>query len=153
IDWTLATSKWNVGLPRSADNAGNYPQVQNVILDVTAAQDQAAREAALANFKELLAIRKSSPLFRLRSQAQVDQRLRFYNTGQFQITGVIAMSIDGCTEPGFEPGEGALMVIFNASDDPRTLELLTGETWNLHPVQAASADAVVRTAKHDASGF
>ncbi|MGB5103934.1 MAG: pullulanase-type alpha-1,6-glucosidase [Steroidobacteraceae bacterium] len=153
IDWTLATSKWNVGLPREADNAGNYPQVQNVILDVTAAQDQAAREAALANFKELLAIRKSSPLFRLRSQAQVDQRLKFYNTGPFQIPGVIAMSIDGCTEPGLEPDEGALMAIFNASDDPRTIELFTGEAWDLHPVQATSADAVVRTAKHDANGF
>ena len=153
IDWTLATSKWNQGLPRAADNAGNVEQVKNVILDVTAVQDQAARQAALANFKELLAIRKSSPLFRLRNQAQIDQRLKFYNTGPFQIPGVIAMEIDGCTEPGFTPGEGAVMVIINASDDPRTLSLFGDQTWTLHPVQAASADAVVRTATHDASGF
>ena len=100
IDWTLATSKWNQGLPRAARQLGNVEQVKNVILDVTAVQDQAARQAALANFKELLAIRKSSPLFRLRSQAQVDQRVKFFNTGPFQIPGVIAMQIDGCTEPG-----------------------------------------------------
>jgi pullulanase len=153
IDWTLGTSHWNTGLPRAADNSGNYDQVKNVILDVTAAQDQPAREAALAHFKEMLEIRKSSPLFRLRNQAQVDQRLRFYNTGPFQIPGVVAMGLDGCTEPGLEPGEGALMVVVNASDDPRTLNLFGGEEWTLHPVQAASADPVVRTALHDASGF
>jgi pullulanase len=153
IDWTGATSKWNQGLPRPADNSGNVEQVKNVILDVTAVQDQPSRQAALAHFKEMLEIRKSSPLFRLRNQAQVDQRLRFHNTGPFQIPGVVGMSIDGCTEPGFEPTEGALMVVFNASDDPRTLNLFGGEAWTLHPVQAASADPVVRTAKHDASGF
>jgi pullulanase-type alpha-1,6-glucosidase len=153
IDWTGATSKWNQGLPRAADNSGNYDQVKNVVLDVTAVQDPPSRQAALANFKEMLAIRKSSPLFRLRNQAQVDQRVKFYNTGPFQIPGVVAMGIDGCTEPGLAPTEGALMVVVNASDDPRTVNLFGSEAWTLHPVQAASADAVVRTAKHDANGF
>jgi pullulanase len=153
IDWTLATGKWNQGLPRQSENSGNVEQVKTLILDVTAAPDAAARASALANFKEFLQIRKSSPLFRLRNQAQVDQRLKYYNTGPFQIPGIVAMSIDGCFEPGFTPPEGALMVIFNASDDPRTLNLFGNETWTLHPVQAASVDPVVRTARHDANGF
>ena len=153
IDWTAATSKWNQGLPRSADNSANYDQIKNVALDVTAVQDQAARQASVANFKELLAIRKSSPLFRLRTKAQIDQRLKFYNTGPFQIPGVIAMGIEGCTEPGLTPPEGALMVIFNASDDPRTLNLFGTESWTLHPVQQNSADPVVKTATHDVNGF
>jgi len=153
IDWTLATGKWNQGLPRQSENSGNVDQVKTLILDVTAAPDAAARATALANFKEFLQIRKSSPLFRLRNQAQIDQRLKYFNTGPFQIPGIVAMSIDGCTEPGFTPAEGALMAIFNASDDPRTLSLFTNETWTLHPVQAASVDPVVRTARHDANGF
>jgi pullulanase len=153
IDWTGATSKWNQGLPRAADNSGNFDQIKNVVLDVTAVQDATSRAAALAHMKEMLAIRKSTPLLRLRSKAQVDQRLRFFNTGPFQIPGVIAMSVEGCTEPGFTPPEGALMVIHNASDDPRTLNLFGSEAWTLHPVLAASADPVVRTARHDASGF
>jgi len=153
IDWTLATGKWNQGLPRQSENSGNVDQVKTLILDVTAAPDAAARATALANFKEFLQIRKSSPLFRLRNQAQIDQRLKYYNTGPFQIPGIVAMSIDGCTEPGLAPAEGALMAIFNASDDPRTLNLFGNETWTLHPVQAASVDPVVRTARHDANGF
>ncbi len=153
IDWTLATGKWNQGLPLQGENAENVDQVKTLILDVTAAPDAAARATALANFKEFLQIRKSSPLFRLRNQAQIDQRLKYFNTGPFQIPGIVAMSIDGCTEPGFAPAEGALMTIFNASDDPRTLNLFGNETWTLHPVQAASVDPVVRTARHDANGF
>jgi len=153
IDWTLNTSKWNVGLPRAGDNAASYDQIKIVQLDVDAEQDRAAREAASANFKELLAIRKSSPLFRLRTQAQIDQRLKFHNTGPFQIPGVVAMSIEGCTEPGLTPPEGAVMVVVNASDDPRTLGLYTDQAWTLHPVQQASTDPMVRTARHDANGF
>ena len=57
------------------------------------------------------------------------------------------------TEPGTTPSEGAVMVVINASDDPRTLNLFGDQTWTLHPVQAASADAVVRTATHGANGF
>jgi len=45
------------------------------------------------------------------------------------------------------------MVIVNASDDSRTLGLYPDETWTLHPVLAASADPVVQTSTHSASGF
>ena len=91
-------------MPRTTPRT--YDQIRNVILDVTAVQDQGSREAALANFKEMLEIRKSSLLFRLRTQAQIDQRVRFYNTGPFQIPGVVAMGIDGCTETGLRAGRG-----------------------------------------------
>ncbi len=159
IDWRttpdVGTSNWNKGLPRAADNSASYDQIRNVILDVTAVQDQAARDAAFANFTELLELRKSSLLFRLRTKAQIDQRVRFYNTGPFQIPGVIAKGIDGCAETNFAPEDAALMVIFNASDDPRTLQLSTGETWALHPVlqDGVNDDPVVKTASHGANGF
>ena len=45
------------------------------------------------------------------------------------------------------------MVVFNASDDDRTLNLFGSETWSLHPVLASSTDPVVQSARHDASGF
>jgi pullulanase len=102
----------------------------------------------------MLEIRRSSGLFRLRTGPEIEKRVTFENTGPFQVPGVVAMRIDGCTDPsGLSPADGALMVIINASDDPRTLGYYPDETWNLHPVQAASADPVVRTARHDASGF
>jgi hypothetical protein len=35
----------------------------------------------------MLAIRKSTPLFRLETQAEIQQRLAFHNTGPAQIPG------------------------------------------------------------------
>ncbi len=153
IDWTLSRNTWAQGLPRAADNSGEWSILTDKYLDVTTKPGTADMQRAFDGTREFLQIRKSSPLFRLRTQAQVDQRVKFYNTGPFQYPGLIAMGIEGCTEPGLTPSEGALMVVFNASDDARTLDLFGSETWTLHPVQAASSDLVVKTAKHDVSGF
>ncbi len=154
IDWTLSGTKWNSGLPPEGDNAASWPQITETVFNVNAEPGPADQQAVFAHVQEMLEIRRSSPLFRLRSGAEVEKRVSFENTGPFQVPGVIAMRIDGCADPsGLTPPEGALMVIFNASDDPRTLALYPDETWTLHPVQAASADATVQTAAHDADGF
>ena len=84
------------GLPPAPDN-------QSQLADPGAAAGQPGAEGrpaadparAYAHFLETLAIRKSSPLFRLRTAADVQSRLRFYNTGPNQIPGVIVMSLAG----------------------------------------------------------
>jgi pullulanase len=153
LDWTLMGTKWGKGLPIADKNQGEWSILTDKYLDVTTTPTPADQQRAFEHVQEMLKIRKSSPLFRLRSKAQIDQRVAFYNTGPFQVPGVIAMRIDGCSEPDFQPGEGALMVVFNASDDDRTLKLFGSETWNLHPVLASSTDTVVQSARHDANGF
>jgi len=85
-----------------------------------AAAGQRCQQRAFDHVREMLRIRKSSTLFRLRDAEQVNLRVKFYNTGPSQLPGVIAMGIDGCTNPGEPaPDKGAYMVVFNASDDPR----------------------------------
>jgi pullulanase-type alpha-1,6-glucosidase len=154
IDWTRATTRWNKGLPREADNGNNWPFLPNIFNDVTTAPDAASMSATYEHVREMLMIRKSSPLFRLRTREEIEQRVSFYNTGPFQLPGVLAMRIDGCTSPQVNAPEGAIMVIINGSDDDRTIELFKTETWTLHPVQQASTDATVQTANHNATrGF
>jgi pullulanase-type alpha-1,6-glucosidase len=135
VDWTRATSRWNKGLPPQGDNANNWPFLPDIVNDPTTAPDAAARQTTLNHVLEMLRIRKSSPLFRLPNQAEVDQRVRFFNTGPFQVPGVIAMSIDGCTSPDVVASQAAIMVIVNATTVPRTLELFAGQTWTRHPDQ------------------
>jgi pullulanase len=153
LDWTMSATKWAQGLPVADKNSAEWPILVDKYLDVTTKPMNTDIQDGFEALQELLQIRTSSPLFRLRTQAQIDQRVMFHNTGPFQIPGVIAMSIEGCTEPDLTPSEGAVMVVVNASDDDRTLNLFGGETWTLHPVQQTSTDAVVRAAKHDANGF
>ena len=53
---------------------------------------------AREHFREMLAIRQSSPLFRLRTAPEVISRLAFHNTGPSQVPGLIVMSLDD--QPG-----------------------------------------------------
>jgi pullulanase len=80
--------------------------------------------------------------------------VKFLNTGPSQVPGVIAMEIDGCTEPNQPvPDKGAYLTVFNATKQAVTLALFGGESWTLHPVLVNSTDPVVKTSSHDANGF
>ena len=46
-------------------------------------------------FRALLQIRASSTLFLMRTAADVEQRLRFFNTGSTQVPTVLAAHLDG----------------------------------------------------------
>ncbi|HYN19496.1 MAG TPA: alpha-1,6-glucosidase domain-containing protein, partial [Thermoanaerobaculia bacterium] len=77
--------------------------------------------------------------------------VRFHNTGPDQIPGLIAMSIED-EEGAIDPQVKQVLVLLNASREPRELRLgaFRGSGFQLHPVQAASADPVVRGSGCDA---
>ncbi|MDJ0928762.1 MAG: pullulanase-type alpha-1,6-glucosidase [Gammaproteobacteria bacterium] len=154
IDWSGSDTKFRVGLPSQRESGNNWTQIQQVFDDSTTEPGAADVQAASDAFRELLMIRKSSPLFRLRTGDDIKQRLSFYNTGPSQVPGVIVMGIDGCISADVnDMNYGAILVVFNATDEAQTIALFTDETWTLHPVQAASADPVVQMATHDMNGF
>jgi hypothetical protein len=98
----------------------------------------------------MLRIRRSSPLFRLSTAAEVSDRLAFHNTGPGQIPGLIVMSLDdaaGTRDPRFK----AIVVLFNANDEPADFAVagFAGSAFELHPVQKQSADALVRGSSFD----
>ncbi len=100
----------------------------------------------------MLAIRRSSPLFRLRTGEEVRERLRFYNTGPSQIPGLIVMTVadaEGSIDRRFEQ----VVVAINAVDETRAVPLPIDPcpVLELHPLQVASQDAVVRTSAFDPS--
>ena len=154
LDFSGADTKFRKGLPSNQESGGNWTQIQQVFADVTAEPGAGDIQAASDAFREFLAIRKSSPLFRLRTGDEVKQRLDFYNMGPDQVPGVIVMGLDGCVTAAVNDANfGNILTVFNATDEEQTIELFADETWALHPVQATSADAIVQTAAHDTNGF
>ncbi|GGI09630.1 pullulanase-type alpha-1,6-glucosidase [Egicoccus halophilus] len=147
LDFSRQTNNWGVGLPPAEKNRDNW-DVMRPLLRGLPAPAPADIDRNAEHFRELLAIRDSSALFRLRTAEQVQEQLRFHDTGDDATLGVIAMSLTG--------GEDAyadLVVVFNASADPYVLddaEVADGD-WRLHPVQAASTDPVVRSSAYDAA--
>ena len=108
---------------------------------------------AVTAFRELLQIRRSSPLFRLQTAAEVQERLVFYNTGPDQIPGLIVMSLSDMIGANLDPNYGLIVVLFNATPETQSFTMadLAGLPLTLHPVQQSSADAVVQTASFNAA--
>jgi hypothetical protein len=114
--------------------------------------------ATMENFLNLLRIRYSSPLFRLRTANAIQQRVRFHNTGPSLAYGVIVMSIEDGHDgfPGLsqlDPIYSFIVVVFNAS--PQEVSFvspsLQSRNLQLHPIQEISSDDLVTSSKYEAS--
>src|SRR5690606_19656114 len=86
------------------------------------------------SFLDLLRIRASTTLFRMRTAEDVRQRLRFHNTGPGQNPLVIVGELDGRGYPGaaFE----SVLYLVNVSPQAQEVRVESppGRSWRLHPV-------------------
>ena len=134
IDWTLGTNHFGSGLPPQADNGALWrlmrPLLANAAIKPTAADIRYTRDA----FLDLLRIRASSALFRLRSAAAVAQRLTLLNTGPDQVPTVVVGHLDGHGLAG--AGFSELLYAINVGDRASALALpeMKGRAFTLHPV-------------------
>ena len=121
LDFTYASNNWGVGLPPAPDNQANWP-IQGLLLANPALQAGSPQILkAYAHFLETLAIRRSSPLFRLRTAADVQSHLRFYNAGPTQTPGLIVMSLQDDAGT-VDPAHKRVVVVFNATKTTQTFQ-------------------------------
>jgi pullulanase len=150
IDWTLQDNGFASGAPPGRDNARDWPITRPLLarpeIKPTAA-DIAWTDAA---FHDLLRIRASSTLFRLRTAEDIRRRLTFYNTGPDQEPTVIVGHLDGAGYPGAAFGEAVYLVNVDRIEHAVTIAALAGKTLRLHPVHRAPAAADLRAR---AAGF
>jgi pullulanase len=150
VDWTYQSDNWGVGLPPAKDNQDNWSILQPLLADPALKPAPAQIQRALEHFEDMIRIRRSSRLFRLRTASDIQQRVRFENTGPQQIPGLIVMHVKGETY-GVVGTYTDAVVLFNASDEAQTFTSNTfkGKNLELHPVLKESTDAVVRSSTFD----
>nr|WP_245673997.1 pullulanase-type alpha-1,6-glucosidase [Actinoplanes rectilineatus] len=142
ILWDCAAGNgFGKGLPPRADNETKWGYARPLLADPALKPDCATIGSADARYQELLRIRRSSPVFGLPTAAEVQKRLSFPAAGT---PGVITMRLDG---RGLDRQWQSITVVFNATPSTVTerVPALAGRKVALHPVQAASADPLVRT--------
>jgi pullulanase len=146
LDFTYDSNNWGVGLPPAADNQASWPIMQPLLANPALKPSKADILSAYAHFLEVLAIRRSTPLFRLRTGDEVKNRVRFYNTGPGQIPGLIVMSVADANG-AVDRAHNLLVVIFNAGKTTRTYASsdFAGKALRLHPFQMISLDAAERS--------
>jgi pullulanase/glycogen debranching enzyme len=147
LDWTGQDNFFGTGLPPTPDNAASWPLMRPRLADPRLKPTAADIEWTRAAFLDLMRLRSSSTLFRLRSAADVEARLRFFNTGPEQAPEVIAAHLQGDGYPG--AGFREILYLVNVGLDPHTLQLDAerGKRYVLHPVHRAPAAADRRAAE------
>jgi len=146
IDWSLLSNNYGVGAPVAEKNQDNWSLIKPRLANATLKPDLSAAQSGNAGFRELLQIRKSSTLFRLRTGTDVKTRVHFHNVGPTQVPGMIAYSIDGTDYPGATFNR--VVVVFNVDKVAKAITVaeLIGVNLALHPVQANGSDSVVKAA-------
>ncbi|MGS2719817.1 pullulanase-type alpha-1,6-glucosidase [Paraglaciecola aestuariivivens] len=147
VDFSGHDNNWAKGLPPAQDNQNSYSGITEVLNNGNIVVNASHIAQAKAQFKQQLAIRYSSPLFRLDTAEQVNTRLGYHNTGPSQTTGLIAMTLsDGiCAGEDLDPNYDGILVLFNSDDSAISFTLDGTENSVLHPLQQNGVDEVVKT--------
>ena len=151
IDWSYATNGWARGLP-PGENRRHWPTMATLLADPRLRAGRAEILECAAHFRELLRVRASTRLFRLRRLDEVQRRLRFLNTGPGQVPGVLVFTVDNSEDDRIDDPYAAVLAVLNARRE--ALEFvetaLKGIAFRLHPVLAESADPLTRSSRFDA---
>jgi pullulanase-type alpha-1,6-glucosidase len=118
IDWTGTSNGWRSGLPNAGKDSGNWPTIRPIFADTSIAPAAADITKMGTHFQAMLALRKASPLFRLRSAADVMARVDFPDpySGPNQVPALLVMTISdaACAGGDLDPTRSGLVVIVNA---------------------------------------
>jgi len=146
LDWTYSDNYFGVGAPMEGDNGSNWglikPLLANPAIKPTGTEIAWTRDA----FRDLLKIRSSSTLFRLRTGEDVKSRLTFFNNGSAQVPTVLAGHLNGVGYAG--AGFKELLYLVNVDKAARTvtIDALKGKAFVLHPVHTSASAADKRPA-------
>lgn len=151
LDWTYQTNNFGVGLPPAGDNSAEWPTMQPLLADPSIQAGEEAITATTMRFQDMLRVRYSTPLLRLRTAEDINARMAFHNTGPDQMPGVIVMSINDTVGDDLDANYDMVLVVFNGMPDTLeyTADDLAGLAWELHPVLADGHDDVLTTASAD----
>ncbi len=151
LDWSYQTNYFGTGLPPKADNEASWPLMAPLLANPANRPASADIAKARDIFNDLLRIRASTTLLRLRTAADIQTRLSFFNVGPNQNPVVQVAHIDGKGYSGANFKE--LLYFINVDKVAQTLSLqqTAGKAYRLHPVHtaASAADARPLNAKFD----
>jgi pullulanase len=152
LDWTYQTNNFAVGLPPEWDNKEDWPLMSLFLQNRAIKPGFDEIYSSHLYFKDILRIRKSTPLFRLRTGVEVRERVKFYNAGADQQPGLVVMTILDREQPALDREVKSVVAFFNVDKVQKRITLgdYVGVPLELHPVlQRSFADLVVKRTRYE----
>ncbi len=155
LDYSYTSNNFGVGLPMGGVNGSNWYLMRPILTNPLIKPDTAAIISARDYFTDMLAIRKDSSLFRLRTAQDVIDRLAFHNTGPQQQEGLVVMSINGQAPSAYAGAKyKSVVVLFNVDKVAKVIAIdaLKNKSLTIHAKQLASVgDTRAKTATYQAA--
>jgi pullulanase len=154
LDWTYQTNNFAVGLPPEWDNKYDWPTIEPFLKNRSISPGFDAIYSSHLYFKDILRIRKSTPLFRLQTGKEVKERVKFYNVGPNQQPALVVMAILDRQVPMLDPEAESIVVLFNADIIQKSITIpdYAGVPLELHPVlRRSSSDPAVSQVRYHCS--
>ncbi len=140
--------------PPAEKDKDNWPLIKAVLKGHQGRDQIAAKyiQFSASVFEEMLALRMSSPLFRLTTGDAINTKVRFLNTDNSTL-GLLVIKLDDTQGKPVDEKVKSLMVIFNTSTKAQTFAYAKASEYQLYPIQQSGVDEVVKTSKADKNGF
>ena len=156
VDFGKLSNNYNVGLPPAEKDLENWPLIKKLLKE-NQGRDQVSPENIQFSsryLEEMIALRMSSPLFRLTNSQDIIDKVSFLNAGKNQQQGLLVMNIDDSKgQNKVDVNLQQLIVIFNNSPEIKQFNYNNASRFQLHPIQLAGNDKVVKTSKVLTTGF
>ena len=152
LDFTYETNNWGKGLPMAESNQANWPLFAPLLANPVLMPEKPDILSSVGYLKDMLSIRNSSPLFRLQTEAEVIEHVKFHNTGPNQVPGLIVMSLTD-DAGNIDRRLQNIVILFNANDEAQSFQVpgFTSHHFKLHPILKHSNDSIVASANFDKS--
>lgn len=163
VDFSKKSNFYNVGLPPADKDQNNWPLIETVLASHQGRDHVEAKHIQQSNdaFIDLLAVRMSSPLFRLSDQDSIIKKVSFLNSEHLTSdnnsahqSGLLVMKIDDTQGQQVDNQYRSMVVIFNTSSKAQTFnsDALITNDFILHPIQQG-ADFITKQSRVHANGF
>jgi pullulanase/glycogen debranching enzyme len=152
LDFSYADNNFGVGAPPQGDNGDSWATIKPFLANAALKPGMADITSTRDMFRDLLKLRSSSTLFRMRTADDIKARLKFYNTGSGQNPVLIVGHLDGNGYAGAGFKEVMYFVNVDKTAQDITLDAEKTKSYVLHPVHTAAgaADARAATATYTA---
>jgi len=154
VDFSKQNNYYHVGLPPADKDESNWPLIKEVLKGHQGRDQVQAKHIHFSAkvFEEMLAIRMSSPLFRLTSASDINDKVSFLNIDNKQL-GLLVMKIDDTKGMPVDENIDSMIVLFNTDTKAQYFAYEGASDYQLHDIQQASVDNAVKQSKTNSKGF
>lgn len=160
VDFSKQDNFYNAGLPPAAKDKDNWPLIKKVIAGHQGRDQVSAKHIGFSSqiFNDMLAMRMSSPLFRLTSERAIIDKVSFLNikdknNKKIHQNGLLVMKLDDSKGTPVDENYQSIIVIFNTAEQAQTFNDSQASDYQLHPIQKNGGDVVVKHSMASEQGF